>query len=131
MRMQGMSQWILWEVSALFEAIGTIRDGIGTMAKPISLVDKPNAGKLTAKKGEIAFESVSFGYGKPVPAVGPLTLTIRAGEKSALSAAPEPANPRSSTCCCASMTPIAGASPLMGRRFPPSRRNPCAPGSAL
>ncbi len=81
MRMQGMSQWILWEVSALFEAIGTIRDGIGTMAKPISLVDKPNAGKLTAKKGEIAFESVSFGYGKPVPAVGPLTLTIRAGEK--------------------------------------------------
>jgi ATP-binding cassette, subfamily B, multidrug efflux pump len=81
MRMHGMSQWILWEVGALFEAIGTIRDGIATLAKPITLLDKKEAGTLSGTKGEIVFKSVSFGYGKPVPAVENLNLTISAGEK--------------------------------------------------
>ena len=27
-RLQGMSQWILWEISAFFEAVGTVQDGV-------------------------------------------------------------------------------------------------------
>jgi ATP-binding cassette, subfamily B, multidrug efflux pump len=84
MRMQGMSQWILWEISALFEAIGTIRDGIGTLAKPISLTDRAQAGTLVAPLGAVEFDAVTFGYGKPVPAVSGLTLSIGAGEKAGI-----------------------------------------------
>ncbi len=68
MRMHGMSQWILWEVGALFEAIGTVRDGIETLSRPVELTDRPSAVALEAREGSIAFENVSFGYGKPTPA---------------------------------------------------------------
>jgi ATP-binding cassette subfamily B multidrug efflux pump len=34
LRLWGMSQWIMWEVSALFENIGTVQDGIGSIAAP-------------------------------------------------------------------------------------------------
>jgi ATP-binding cassette subfamily B multidrug efflux pump len=33
MRVNGMSQWIMWEVSALFENIGTVYDGMEMMTK--------------------------------------------------------------------------------------------------
>jgi ATP-binding cassette subfamily B multidrug efflux pump len=81
LRLQGMSQWMLWEIGALFESLGTVRDGINTLAKPITPTDKPDAGQLAVTAGEIRFDKVSFGYGKPVAAVADLSLTIRPGEK--------------------------------------------------
>ena len=33
MRLRAMSQWILWEVAGLFEDIGTVQDGINTIAQ--------------------------------------------------------------------------------------------------
>ena len=32
-RLQGMSHWIMWEMSSLFEHIGTVQDGMGTLSK--------------------------------------------------------------------------------------------------
>jgi ATP-binding cassette, subfamily B, multidrug efflux pump len=81
MRMQGMSQWILWEVGSLFEALGTVRDGINTLSKPLDLTDALNAPDLAVPNGEIAFEGVSFGYGKPKAAVNGLSLVVRPGER--------------------------------------------------
>ena len=43
LRLNGMSQWIMWEVSSLFENIGTIRDGISTFTLPVALEDKRDA----------------------------------------------------------------------------------------
>src|SRR5690606_27965072 len=34
LRLWGMSQWIMWELSALFENIGTVRDGISSISVP-------------------------------------------------------------------------------------------------
>src|SRR5574344_760742 len=34
LRLNGMSQWIMWEVSMLFENIGTVLDGITTLSRP-------------------------------------------------------------------------------------------------
>ncbi|KQT66164.1 MULTISPECIES: ABC transporter ATP-binding protein [unclassified Aureimonas] len=90
LRLTGMSQWIMWEVSALFENIGTIRDGMATFTRPILLADAPEAKPLTVPEGEIRFESVAFSYGsdvahRPAGAVIPnFTLTIRPGEKIGL-----------------------------------------------
>src|SRR3546814_15804091 len=53
MRINGMSQWIMWEVSALFEAIGTVYDGMSMMTKPHDVTDTPAAPQLPAKKGHL------------------------------------------------------------------------------
>jgi ATP-binding cassette subfamily B multidrug efflux pump len=84
LRMNGMSQWIMWEVSALFENIGVVIDGMGMMAKPRDVVDKPQSQPLDARKGHIEFEHVRFHYGKETGVIEDLTLSIAAGEKIGL-----------------------------------------------
>ena len=34
LRLNGISHWIMWEMAALFEHIGTVQDGINTLARP-------------------------------------------------------------------------------------------------
>ena len=41
LRLWGMSQWIMWEVSGLFENIGTVQDGITSISMPRLVEDKP------------------------------------------------------------------------------------------
>ena len=84
LRVGGMSQWILWEVSALFENVGTIQDGITTLAQPCTVVDRPDAAPLSAARGEIVFDRVRFHYGKATGVIEDLSLTIRPGEKVGL-----------------------------------------------
>ncbi|WP_029618692.1 ABC transporter ATP-binding protein [Pseudorhizobium marinum] len=84
MRINGMSQWIMWEVSALFEAIGTVYDGMSMMTKPHDVTDVPTATRLETKKGHIRYENVRFHYGKTEGVIDDLTLDIRAGEKIGL-----------------------------------------------
>ncbi|GAA4492279.1 ABC transporter ATP-binding protein [Pseudaeromonas paramecii] len=81
LRLNGMSQWIMWELSALFENIGTVADGSQTLAKPLEVVDAPNASALRVTRGEVRFEQVSFHYGKGAGVLDQLDLTIKPGEK--------------------------------------------------
>lgn len=83
-RLTGMSHWIMWEVSALFENIGTVEDGISTIAEPQTVQDSPNAKPLNIKRGEISFNQVRFGYqaaSNNINVFDGLDLTIKAGEK--------------------------------------------------
>lgn len=89
LRLNGMAQWIMWEVSSLFENIGTVADGITTLSQPASVLDKPNASELVVSQGEIRFAAVSFNYGKALntaksPVIDGLNLTIKPGEKIGL-----------------------------------------------
>lgn len=84
MRINGMSQWIMWEVAALFESVGTIYDGMGMMTKPHDILDKPAAKALTVPKGEIVYDAVRFHYGKKKGIIEDFSLTIQAGEKVGL-----------------------------------------------
>ncbi|MBW8283428.1 MAG: ABC transporter ATP-binding protein/permease [Rhizobium sp.] len=84
MRINGMSQWIMWEVSALFENIGTVYDGMGMMTKAHDIVDAPGAKALEAPKGEIVYDHVRFHYGKDKGVIEDFSLTIKAGEKVGL-----------------------------------------------
>lgn len=61
-RLTGMSDWIMWEMSGLFESIGMAIDGMNTIAQPCSVTDKPDAPNLKVKDGEIKFENVTFNY---------------------------------------------------------------------
>ncbi|MDP2779067.1 ABC transporter ATP-binding protein [Devosia sp.] len=84
MRFQGMSQWVMWEMSSLFENIGTVRDGISSISLPRVVSDKPQAEPIGPVKGDIRFENVSFHYGKTGGVIEDLNLHIRPGEKIGL-----------------------------------------------
>jgi len=84
MRIRAMSHWILWEVAGLFENLGTVQDGINTLAQPLAIVDRPGAEELTVPRGEIRFEQVGFHYGRARRVIENLSLTIRPGEKVGL-----------------------------------------------
>ncbi len=81
MRIRAMSQWILWEVAGLFENIGTVEDGINTIAQPIAITDRPGARDLVVTEGEIRFDSARFHYGRETKVIEDLSLTVRPGEK--------------------------------------------------
>ncbi|OEE30763.1 multidrug ABC transporter ATP-binding protein [Vibrio genomosp. F10 str. ZF-129] len=84
LRINGMSMWIMWEVSALFENMGTVVDGMKTLAKPVDIVDKPEAKPLEVPHGGISFEDVSFHYGENKGVISHLNLDIKPGEKVGL-----------------------------------------------
>jgi ATP-binding cassette subfamily B multidrug efflux pump len=89
LRLNGISHWVMWEMASLFEQIGTVQDGINTLARRRAVLDRPDAAPLRVTRGEIRFEHVSFAYGaKPVdgsrPVIDDLSLQIRPGEKIGL-----------------------------------------------
>ncbi|MCJ8324415.1 MAG: ABC transporter ATP-binding protein [Rhizobiales bacterium] len=84
LRMNGMSHWIMWEVSALFEQIGTVQDGMGTLAQPREVLDTANAPQINVQKGDIKFEHVKFNYGKAGGIIDDMSLHIKHGEKIGL-----------------------------------------------
>ncbi len=84
LRLWGMSQWIMWEMTMLFENIGTVQDGIASISLPRLVEDKPGAKELQVEKGEIAFERIRFHYGKQSGVIEDMSLTIRPGEKVGL-----------------------------------------------
>ncbi|WP_395056730.1 ABC transporter ATP-binding protein [Polaromonas sp.] len=85
LRLQGMSHWIMWETTSLFESVGTVQDGINTLSRARTIVDAPDARALDVPRGEIRFEQVDFNYSASGPRViNGLTLTVRPGEKIGL-----------------------------------------------
>jgi len=75
---------VMWEMATLFEHIGTVQDGMGTLSRARSVVDRPDARALTVPRGEVVFENVVFAYGGKRPVVDGLNLHIRPGEKIGL-----------------------------------------------
>ncbi len=92
LRLNGMAQWIMWEVSALFENIGTVIDGMGTLSQPLMITDDKGAKPLVVKQGDIEFNNVSFSYAINTEEgeisqrriIDDLNLHIKAGEKVGL-----------------------------------------------
>ena len=81
LRLNGMSQWIMWEVSALFENIGTVQDGMNTLTTPIKVTDKEQAPRLEVTQGAIDFRNLGFDYDKNNKVFDELNIKIKPGEK--------------------------------------------------
>jgi ATP-binding cassette subfamily B multidrug efflux pump len=75
-------------MASLFEQIGTVQDGINTLARSPTVLDRPGAEPLRVTHGDIRFEGVSFAYGAGAspsrPVIDNLDLHIRPGEKIGL-----------------------------------------------
>ena len=80
LKLNSIAEFLMWQTSQLFENVGTIQDGMGTLGKSISIQDKPDAKELELKQGEIKFDNVCFAYNDKNVIDG-LNLTIRPGEK--------------------------------------------------
>ncbi len=83
MRIRTMSDWVLWEIAGLFENIGTVQDGIGTLARPLLVADRSER-ELAVPRGEIRFADVSFHYGNGRNVLHGFNLTIPPGQKVGL-----------------------------------------------
>jgi len=84
LRLNGMSQWIMWEVSSLFENIGTVQDGMNTLSQEKEVEDSANARDIQVKYGSLEYNNITFQYDQDNPVIENLTLNIKAGEKLGL-----------------------------------------------
>jgi ATP-binding cassette subfamily B multidrug efflux pump len=83
-RITNMSGWVMWVSVGIFDNIGTVQEGMRTIAQPHSLVDAETSRELKAERGAIAFENVRFHYGKAGGVIDNLSFTIAPGEKVGL-----------------------------------------------
>ena len=90
LRLNGISHWVMWEMASLFEHVGTVQDGITTLARPQAVVDAADAKPLVVTRGELRFDNVDFDYGARAGEGGKrkvidrLSMHIRPGEKIGL-----------------------------------------------
>lgn len=80
-RVINMSRWMMWEIGAIFENIGTVYDGINTIAKPKSIMDPERPRELINVKGDIEFKDVCFRYRDDKTIINNINLHIKPGEK--------------------------------------------------
>ncbi|MCX5497684.1 ABC transporter ATP-binding protein [Kaistia dalseonensis] len=76
--------FVAQQVTAIFENIGAVQEGMMSIAKPLRLTDRPGAETLKVTKGEITFDHINFNYGRSGGIIEDLTLTIKPGEKIGL-----------------------------------------------
>lgn len=84
LRLNGISHWVMWEMTSLYEQIGTVQDGMNTLTLRSQVNDAPNAKPLNIVHGDIAFKQVDFHYGGEKQVLANLNLNIKAGEKVGL-----------------------------------------------
>ncbi|MBM3109598.1 ABC transporter ATP-binding protein [Pseudomonas arcuscaelestis] len=84
LRINGMSHWIMWQMTSLFENIGTVQDGMQTLTRGPKVQDAPNASELVPAGGAVTFDNVSFNYNGERQVLDGLSLKIRPGEKIGL-----------------------------------------------
>ncbi|RJU10696.1 multidrug ABC transporter ATP-binding protein [Xanthomonas campestris] len=83
-RIHNMSGWIMWTVNGIFEDIGSVQDGMQTIAQPLTVQDQPTALPLQVTRGAVHFDQIHFHYGKRGGVIAGLDLQVRAGEKIGL-----------------------------------------------
>jgi ATP-binding cassette subfamily B multidrug efflux pump len=84
LRLNGISHWIMWEMTSLYEQVGTVQDGINTLSMQHSIVDMPEAKPLAVHQGHVQFKNVTFAYPEQKQVLNQFQLDIKPGEKVGL-----------------------------------------------
>ncbi len=79
-----MSGWVAQNVTAIFENVGIVQDGMRSIAVPRQMGDPPAAVPLRVARGAIRFERVRFGYGTVRGVLHDVSLDVAAGERVGL-----------------------------------------------
>lgn len=87
-QISNMAGWVSWEVSGIFENVGVVQEGMDSIARPLALVDAPDAVPLRVTHGEVRFDRVRFSYGRTndpeAIVLHDLDLVVRPGERVGL-----------------------------------------------
>lgn len=84
LRLNGISHWVMWEMTSLYEQVGTVQDGINTLSMPHQVVDMPDAQPLQVTAGQVHFSDVGFAYSNQNLLLNSFELNIKPGEKVGL-----------------------------------------------
>ena len=80
-RIAQMTGWVSHVLMAIYGNIGEVEDGMNTLTPPYSLLDAPDAVPLDMDSPSIAFQDVSFAYGRQSGGVESINLHVAPGEK--------------------------------------------------
>ena len=81
LRLNGISHWVMWEMTSLYEQIGVGQDGLNMLSKKQVINDRPNAINMSIKKAPISFKNIYFSYQKNDSFFSDFNLNIEHGEK--------------------------------------------------
>jgi ATP-binding cassette subfamily B multidrug efflux pump len=79
-----MAGWVADNVTAIFENVGVVQEGMRSIAIKRQMPDAPDAAELDVTAGAIRFDHVRFGYGTERGVLHDLTLDIAPGERVGL-----------------------------------------------
>jgi ATP-binding cassette, subfamily B, multidrug efflux pump len=91
-QLNNIAGWVARSVTAIFENVGTVQDGMRSIDVPRQMPDPPNAVELEVAGGEILIEDLHFDYGRVRETTGiaypavlhGIDLTIAPGERVGL-----------------------------------------------
>jgi len=83
-QLTNVSRQIAVQVADIFEDIGVVQEGMISIARPLQLIDQPDAKPLVVREGRVDFEDVHFGYGREAGVLKGFTLTLHPGERVGL-----------------------------------------------
>ena len=84
LRLNSMTAWIMWALSAFFRQLGVVAEGMETIAQPITLVDGPAAKPLQLTDGRIEMTGLTHHYGRASGGLNAIDLVIEPGQKIGL-----------------------------------------------
>ena len=81
LRLNGISHWVMWEMTSLYEQIVIAQDGLNMLSQKQIVADKKNASILKVTEAPITFKNIFFSYDKQTHLFSDFNLDIRHGEK--------------------------------------------------
>ena len=85
LRLNGISHWVMWEMTSLYEQVGTLQDGLNTLSMHQEIKDEKGAKDLQIKKASVSFQNIVFNYpNQRKSVIHNFSLHINPGEKVGL-----------------------------------------------
>jgi ATP-binding cassette subfamily B multidrug efflux pump len=84
LRLNAMTAWIMWALTSFFRQLGVVKEGMETIAQPITLVDQVDAQPLKFDEGRIEIDQLTHHYGRQTGGLDTVSLQIEPGQKIGL-----------------------------------------------
>ena len=84
LRLNAMTAWIMWALTSFFRQLGVVKEGMETIAQPITLVDQVDAQPLKFEEGRIEIDQLTHHYGRQKGGLDTVSLQIEPGQKIGL-----------------------------------------------
>jgi len=84
LRLNAMTAWIMWALTSFFRQLGIVKEGMETIAQPITLTDVNDAKVLNFEKGQIKIDQLTHHYGRQTGGLDSVSLQIEPGQKVGL-----------------------------------------------